>query len=122
MPAQPGTPQPGISQSGPAQGSTQQPATPGPEFGLSDEQRRANGTADEAKNKESIAATVTAVRNLPGGQFVVTLDNGQIWRQSEADWWASPKKGDRVTISRGIMDSFVLVTADKMATHVRRER
>jgi len=86
--AQPSTAQPGKSHAGSAQGNTQQPATPGPDFGLSEQQQRANGTADEAKAKESISATVTAVRNMPGGQFVVTLDNGQIWRQSEADWWA----------------------------------
>lgn len=122
QPLTPSTPQPGRSDAGPAQDSSQPAATPGPDFGFNQAQRRASGIADDPKDKESISATVTAVRNMPGGQFVVTLDNAQVWRQSEADWWVSPKKGDRVTISRGILGSFMLLTADKMATHVRRER
>jgi hypothetical protein len=52
----------------------------------------------------------------------VFLDNGQVWRQSEPDWWSPPQKGDRVTIRRGLLGSFMLVTADHLATHVRRLR
>ncbi len=65
---------------------------------------------------------VADLRQTSGGEFIVTLDNGQIWRQIDLESWAPPQKGDRVTIRRGALGSFMLVTANNLATHVRRER
>ena len=42
--------------------------------------------------------------------FVVTLDNGQIWRQADSDdAYAKLAKDKLVTITRGFLDSFHLV-------------
>jgi hypothetical protein len=103
--------------------SPQQRPTPEPAFGLSEAQRRAAaGNTAQPKINESISATVIDVRSTPGREFVVFLDNGQVWRQIELESWSPPQKGDRVTIRRGLLGSFMLVTAKNLATHVRRER
>jgi len=93
------------------------------QFGLTAAQQSAaaGGTA-RAKTIEEISATVTALQHEPGGRFLIFLDNGQVWRQSELDSWVPPQTGDRVTIRRGLLGSFMLVTADRLATHVRRVR
>jgi hypothetical protein len=104
-------------------GSPQQKPAPDPTFGLTEAQQRASAAnGGHPKIDESILATVANLRNLPGGQFVVTLDNGQVWRQIDWDSWSPPQKGDRVTIRRGALGSFMLVTAKNLATHVRRDR
>ena len=111
IPAQPATTQPGA---GP------QP-TPDPEFGLNEAQRRAAaGITKQAKINESISATVADLRQTSSGEFIVTLDNGQVWRQIELDSWSPPKKGDRVTIRRGLLGSFLLITADHLTRRVSR--
>jgi len=93
------------------------------QFGLTAAQQSAaaGGTA-RAKTIEEISATVTALQHEPSGRFVVFLDNGQVWRQSEPDWWSPPQTGEHVTIRRGVLGSFMLVTADHLATHVGRVR
>jgi hypothetical protein len=94
------------------------------QFGFSAvQQRRAAGGAANPDIVDSISATVTGLQRRPTGEFVVLLDNGQAWRQVERDSWVPPQKGDRVTIRRGLLGSFMLVSAaDHQATHVSRER
>jgi hypothetical protein len=117
-PTQPATTSRSIAPAGP-----QQPPAPDPDFGLNEAQRRAAaGNSEQPKINESISGTVVNLRTAPGGEFVVILDNGQVWRQIELDSWSPPQKGDRVTIRRGSLGSFMLVTAKNLATHVRRER
>ena len=106
-----------------APASPQQRPAPDPAFGLTEAQRNAAaGNSEQSKINESISATVTDLRQTSGGEFILTLDNGQIWRQVDLESWAPPQKGDRVTIRRGVLGSFMLVTANNLATHVRRER
>jgi len=117
------TTQPGASPEGGAHESGQQSSAPDPEFGLSEAQRRAGAAnTEQAKIRESILATVTDLRQTSGGEFIVTLDNGQVWRQIDLESWSAPQKGDRVRIRRGLLGSFMLVTSKNLATHVRRER
>ena len=113
IPAQPTTTRPGA-------GPQPQPP-PDPEFGLNEAQRRAaEGHPEQAKTGETISATVTDLRSTAAGDFIVTLDNGQVWRQIELDSWSPPKKGDRVTIRRGLLGSFLLITADHLTRRVSR--
>jgi hypothetical protein len=93
------------------------------QFGLTAAQRRmAAGGGERPPTLNSISARVTNLQRRASGEIVVFLDNGQVWRQSEPDWWSPPQKGDPVTIRRGSLGSFMLVTADHLATQVRRER
>jgi hypothetical protein len=91
-------------------------------FGLTEAQQRRAGGPGGPNFLDSISATVTGLQRTPRGAFVVLLDNGQVWQQIELDSWVPPHKGDRVTIRRGVLGSFMLVTADHVVTHVRRER
>jgi len=88
-------------------------------FGLSGARERA---AAGVSVIERVSATVTELHHEPGGRFVVYLDNGQVWRQIETDAWAPPHKGERVTIRRAVFGSYMLETAENLATHVSRIR
>jgi hypothetical protein len=86
-------------------------------FGLSGARERA---AAPLSVIERVSATVTELQHEPGGRFVVYLDNGQVWRQIETDNWAPPRKGERVTIRRAALGSYMLETVENLATRVSR--
>jgi hypothetical protein len=67
----------------------------------------------------SLTAAIASVRRISDERFVVTLDNGQVWEQLERDRAAEVKVGDRVTVRKAMLGSFVLVTANKIQTKVR---
>jgi len=71
---------------------------------------------------EQITAQVTEVRAGTYGKLVVTLDNGQVWRQLDSP---APrmKAGDKVRIRRAALNSYVLVRAEGgRAIRVHRDR
>jgi hypothetical protein len=74
-----------------------------------------------AKNS-SIKAGVTAVARRQDGLFVVTLDNGQVWSQSELDSRAEVRVGDTVSVRRGAFGSHLLITTAGIGTRVKRVR
>ena len=47
-----------------------------------------------------------------------TLDNGQTWTFNDSG--ATLRSGDAVSIKRGALGSYLLVTADHHSYHVRR--
>jgi hypothetical protein len=89
-------------------------------FGLSNEQLAAR----EAKPSETpLAATTTlvkTVRRLPSGYLLISLDNDQIWQQTEIDNQVWLRPDDRVTIRRASLGSYLLVTPAQYSTRVRR--
>ncbi len=89
-------------------------------FGLTEAQRVAKDPARAAAQPESITAKAISVGWRKYGEFVVTLDNGQVWEQLEPMPSASVKVGDTVTIKRGWLGSYMLVTAGRVGTKVRR--
>ena len=112
----------------PPQASTppQSPAVlqpPTAQFGA-EQLPRASNSAPAPENN-SITATVNQISLTPFGRFVLTLDNGQIWRQLDADsaQFATPgnKATASVTISRGLLGSYNLQFAGQNALYkVRR--
>ena len=58
-------------------------------------------------NDDEITATVSSVKEAPYGELIITLDNAQQWRQIGSDR-LSIKAGDKVTIVRGMFNSFLL--------------
>lgn len=91
-------------------------ATPPERFGLPPKEPSPEQTA--APN--SVTAAVTALDRLRDGKFVVTLDNAQVWSQSEINSQADVKVGDTVTVRRGAFSSYLLVTKAGIATRVKR--
>lgn len=57
---------------------------------------------------KQIEARVASVRQRPGGEQVLTLENGQVWQQTEARREPVFAAGDTVVIKRGMLGSFLL--------------
>jgi hypothetical protein len=98
-------------------------AAPAPQaqFGYTEQEaRRQAGHTAEDDGTKSISATVTALERSRDGKFVVTLDNAQSWSQSEYNSQADVSVGDTVTVGRGALGSYLLVTKAGIGTRVRR--
>jgi hypothetical protein len=83
--------------------------------------------AEETKRREQEAraagelnATVTAIETRIDGLMTITLDNGQVWRQSRPDSMFRLKVGDPVRIQPGSMKSFIMSGPTKKSTRVSR--
>jgi len=77
--------------------------------------------AEQEQIKE-ITATITDLRTLPYGEWVITLDNGQVWVQKFPTKQFTVKVGDRVKIKAGVLKSYLLVTESGRSTRVSRMR
>ena len=60
------------------------------------------------KGPDEIQGRITTLATQPRGEYVLTLDNGQVWQQQEYDWHWAFKVGDEVIIKRGVMKSYRL--------------
>jgi hypothetical protein len=69
---------------------------------------------------QRITARVRQVGQQRDGRFVITLDNDQVWLQSETMSRARVAVDDEVTIREASLGSFLLVTVNDVATRVRR--
>ena len=56
------------------------------------------------------------------GMFQVTLDNEQIWTQTELNSRIDLRVGATVTIRRGALGSYLLSNSAGISTRVRRQR
>ena len=88
------------------------------QFGLPPEKPSPSTPAEPV----TITAAVTKLDRLHDGKFVVTLDNSQVWSQSEINSQADVRVGDSVTVRRGALRSYLLVTKAGIATRVKRIR
>jgi len=76
------------------------------------------GEAPKPEPLDHITANVVRVDYNGNGRFVVTLDNGQVWRQIDGDSSEAHFGKDKsyvVTISRGFMGSYNLVISGQTA-------
>jgi hypothetical protein len=93
------------------------------EFGLSERERRErDSTGLTAPLPERLESTVTRVDFAANGARVITLDNGQVWQQSEVSSKGRLTIGDRVVLRNAALGSFMLVTPGRVALRVRRLR
>lgn len=91
------------------------------DFGLTEAAKRAREPEESRQQRpESISGAVARVARQPAGELVVTLENGQVWTQLQVDPRARVAVGDTVTIKTAALGSFLLVTANRYATRVRR--
>lgn len=128
-------PQPGAARSAPiapataaataaaAVGTAAAPGVSGDaDFGLSKWTKR-NLDPEAAKAApQRITARIRHVERQRDGRFVVTLDNEQVWLQTETMSRARVAVDDDITIREASLGSFLLVTASEVATRVRRVR
>jgi len=76
--------------------------------------------AAAAPKLKMLQARITAIEHLPLGEFVVTLDNGQVWRQKAKQSIGPLHVGDEVTIRAGALGSFRLSGSSNRSTLVQR--
>ncbi|MGI2106639.1 hypothetical protein ACRN9A_15940 [Shewanella frigidimarina] len=72
------------------------------------------------KQVEKIYSEVLTVKKGPYGKLTITLSNGQVWKQNSPDRY-QVKKGQRIFIATGALNSFLLGSDDRNSTtRVRR--
>lgn len=77
--------------------------------------------ADE-EQLNSLTDTIDALKKDPYGKYVVTLKNGQVWKQMETGR-IRLSNGDSVTIRRGVLGSYLMTKAgSKSSVRVKRAR
>lgn len=87
------------------------------QFGMSPQMRL---ESDNQTALPQIEAKVTKVGYTTPDRRTFTLDNGQVWLQTETTPRLRVSPGDTVTIKRALMGSYLLVTAQSGATRARR--
>jgi len=93
------------------------------DFGLSDAAKRARAPEKwREATPDSVVLVVASVRTDQLGRFTATMEDGQVWVQNETKSSATLRPGEQVTIKRGALESYMLVTPRKVATRVRRVR
>lgn len=82
--------------------------------------KRESLTADRL---ESLEAKLTEVLQSSVGAAVFVLDNGQMWRQTEAEQFSPVRPGVPVTVKRGTMGGYRLtIPSIRKAFSVKRDR
>ena len=91
------------------------------DFGLSEADKRALDPERVGPTQpQSISGKVATVRKRPTGEWVTTLESGQVWEQAESETKAVIRIGDEVTVRKAALGSFVLISANRIPMRVRR--
>jgi len=100
--------------------------TPEQKFGLTPEkvQRQQEARAAVAAAPPPVARVQTRVLQVSGNSAAAlfTLENGQIWRQTEVKSSFNLRPGDAVTLSRGALGSFFISSGPHNSARVERVR
>ena len=71
---------------------------------------------------KSLAFVVYRVEERPGGEFIVTFQNGEVWQQYRPDKKLYLARGEQVVIRRSSSNIYTLVARDGQTTRVMRMR
>jgi hypothetical protein len=95
---------------------------PAADFGLTEAQKQAQAPATAAPPPEidSISAVVEEVTRRRTGEVLVTLDNGNVWVQTDTSMRLIVNPGDSVTVRAAALGSFMMKVAGRPAVRVRR--
>jgi hypothetical protein len=78
---------------------------------------------DKDAGDESITATATSVHQTPDGKWVITLDDGAVWRQIDSDTLAmDPRAGSKIHIRRASLGSFLMNVDGQSGIRVHRDQ
>ena len=96
--------------------------TPEEKFGRTGTMTREDTDRKEQETRAlgELQASVTEISTRADGLMVVTLDNGQVWRQSRPESFFRLNTGDKVTIQPASMNSFLMTAPSKRSTRVTR--
>ena len=95
------------------------PSTGSSDFGAESIQKPAQGS--HAGGAEQISVRVSSVATMVRGYYRVTLEDGQVWEETQHTGGAPPEAGETVTIKRGALGSYFLArNAGGLALRVKR--
>ena len=96
------------------------------EEAVAEDAGRASGRGNRAtvdEQQTGVAGEIVRIRELMHGNFQVTLDNGQVWRENEYEPNTTYAVGDRVTVEPSLMGTQVLRNKrTRQSARVRRVR
>jgi hypothetical protein len=108
--------------SAPAPAPAEEPASAEDRFGrdraIENEQRER--VHKESRELGELKALVESIETRIDGLMTITLDNGQVWRQSRPDSLFRLKAGDAVTIQPGALKSYLMTGPSNRSTRVAR--
>jgi len=108
----------------PAPAAAARPSSPSSEFGLSAEairKKQAAANPDAAKAPEQLVSRVKAVTTKALGAYQITLEDGQVWEETQhSSGSIPPKVGETVTIRQGMLGSYFLTSSAALALRVKR--
>jgi hypothetical protein len=73
-----------------------------------------------AEEVPELTAKVASVSGKRKGDYRITLDNGQVWAETQRTGGEPPQPGDTVTLRRGTMGSYFLSRGSGLALRVTR--
>ena len=76
----------------------------------------------QGEDLQQITGKVVAVSHSENGSVILTLDNGQVWRQQDSDATLVIEIDDSVTISRASLGTFRLTDKRGRSARFRRVR
>lgn len=96
--------------------------TPEERFGRTGAMNREESDRKEQESRElgELRATVAEIWTRADGLMVLTLDNGQIWKQVRPDSAFRLKAGEKVRIQPAALGSYLLSGESKRSTRVSR--
>ena len=84
--------------------------------------RRKEMAAEKTAGLAELSSRVTSVSQRIRGEWVVKLENGQVWQQKEQKSRFVVKEGELVTITPGKLGAFWLANEEGRRTRVKRVR
>jgi hypothetical protein len=115
--AAPRPPEPAAGQTSAASAASEVDA-----FGMTAQLQRKESGATAPPGLNKLTAHIAAVSQKPPGEFIVTLDNGQVWEEAETVSHLPLRTGDSITIKRGMLGSFYMSSEQVLGLRVRRVR
>ncbi len=77
---------------------------------------------EKVEEANHVTATAVDVGRNPLGEWVITLDDGAVWRQIEpVELGRRPHKGSKVVISKGLLGAFFMTIDGEGAGKAKRE-
>jgi hypothetical protein len=115
---------PSVPAHDPAPGAVSSALDPRPadEFGLDEQRVRKLKTKQGTVELKALTAQITNLSQLPNGRQRITLDNAQVWEQTEEEWGFNPHSGASATITQGIFGGFWMATDAYRKVRVKRIR
>ncbi len=90
------------------------------EFGMTRELAKSNPDYEAGPELRELNAVVVAVSKRPGGQKIVTLENGQVWVEKMAVFGFRVEVGDTILLKKGNFGGYRMVGRGRRASQVRR--